>query len=431
MNKPIKNEFQQISFYLYVLLLMAAFIFLFHQGLQPVNDTASYLSFEPYRSPLYPWLLHLLYPHQSLLLLLQLMVSYISIIIVSEVLQRHFALPHWIKYTIVLATIAYALFIGKYANLIETEGLSFGLFLLDIAAIIQWLDKPKYRFIIYQVILLYLLILLRPQLMILAIASLCLPLLIWQTKKLPWHLCLAMFIIFIIVFLGARVTDKIYHSTVNQAYTSDTISGGSFLVQPIFFATADDANLFTGAEKIYFQSVYQQLQQRQFISGQVFTQYIQTHPGVQHPVFHSVFAYEENYNQMLWQILYPTALKTFPLEQVNSELNHIALVLLEAHPKNNGIFYTVRWLNAFSNQYFLLAVFLLIASLFLFKQFLASARTLWQNFGIIIFIIYYLNTTVNVFFNIFVPRVSIYSDWLLMIWLIILLNYAFTKKGSQ
>lgn len=241
-NKIVKS--------LFILLLVFISIYTLHLGVFPLGrDSIQYVNGSGIRSAGYPFFLkfnHILFGNWEYraVIITQLILGITASIYASKSLQRLIDLP---EYFIYLFTIIFLIpyFFGdyKFANHIMTEGLSYPLYLFAFSNFLKGIVLRQYRPIYTYILTLFILVLLRPQMMftyILGFLGWCYVALYFNGDKQKKILLL---LTLISIALLTNITDKTYHYFKNGFFGVEPMFNFSLVVAPLYFSIPADAIL--------------------------------------------------------------------------------------------------------------------------------------------------------------------------------------------
>lgn len=318
-------------------------------GMQPIltPDTGSYLEGHFFREPGYPFVVQVALAlagttYAQVLVILQQLAGVVSSYFLCAFLRRRFELPYWLfALCMVVCLVPYlSVHTGKIGNTIQSEGLTYPLFLIAfrfLFASLADLDTKAFAAYIY---VLTLLLLTRMQFMIFLPASLfCIGYFAFAAsqKKQAAGLLLLLLSSFVI----SNVIIKANNYVSYGIFASPPTTYQQALVAPLYLAKKSDAALFDNQQqrKLFLQ-VFEKIQKRK-----AHTNFYS--PATSRRVFH----FNSCYNIISWQILYPLALEDYTHRHPGASTFTAAIALDTMFKKM-----TIKLIRANFKQWFLLLV---------------------------------------------------------------------------
>jgi hypothetical protein len=231
------------------LILMCAY--LIHIGVLPfVNpDTTQYVHESAFRSPGYPWFLHIdmgiLGAHNfSLTFALQLILGVVSSIYAGSKLRKLLNLPHYMSYLFsIIFLIPYFFGDYKFANRLLSEGICYPLYLFGFSNLLIGLTEKRVKNFYIFFVCLFLMVLTRPQMIFLYPISAVAVLYACVFFKNKTSIKVMLILTLLATIIGANITDRAYHYFKHGHFAKEPVFGFSLVVAPLYLSHASDAKL--------------------------------------------------------------------------------------------------------------------------------------------------------------------------------------------
>ncbi len=348
----LKNGWLNEFAYLILGVLIAGFLCTHSPNLEYDIDP-SYLLFGPSRPPLYPifiWLFRWAGPYQFFLIMwLQGVLLFSALLYARNWLRKNLQISDFLIFMVCLLVV---LTIGFHFQIwfIQSEGLSFPLFIVTFFVLIECFEKFNLKKIFYLAVLVSLLVLTRLQFyyFYLVFVLLC-GWYLWQRTSMQ-KASLAVLILVGSV-CATTVVDHGYHYLKHGNFSGGSYSGLMFLVQTLFLADNNAADYFENpTEKSYVQAMINQrnaqgLNQDASLITSLKPSYLQ----------YAYQSYSKNYLvlQKIIDITFNTSventLETASIYKANAAAMNINKVLMLHEAKKNLIFLLWKFVQCMGN----------------------------------------------------------------------------------
>ncbi len=278
-------------------------------GITPIftADTGSYLEGHFFREPGYPFVMQTAMTiagsaYATVLVILQQLAGILAAYLLCAFLRERFELPYWLfcLITVIVLSPYFTVHTGKLGNTIQSEGITYPLFLLALRLLLMSLADVNTKAFAAYIYVLTLLLLSRSQFLIFIPASLfCLGYFAFiasQKKQAA-----GLLVLFLFALLVSNTIIKANNYVSYGIFASPPTTFQQMLIAPLYLAKETDATLFeTTEERELFQQVFRKMKEKK-----AHTSFFS--PAVSRHVEH----FTNSYNRISWQSLYPLGLAQY------------------------------------------------------------------------------------------------------------------------
>lgn len=347
--------------------LLAAMIVFFLSAQTPNvdYDASTYIHFDAIRPPIYPafiWLFHWMGRFQfEGVVWTQSILTFSSFIYARYWLKKYLQLSDVLIFMVILFVLITISFHFQM-NFVESEGLSFPLFIITFFTLVECFQKFDIKKIVLLSLLVGVLILMRLQFYF--FYPVFAMLLFWHflkdTPRKP------LFVAFVILFgsvLLTQLIDRSYHYFKHGSFGTASYYGLGTIIQPLYLAGKDTPNYFQDKqEKATFQNIISQFDQRELRRFAA----LLTSFKLKHYEYANE-EYSKNYTAM--QTIVANAIKPFSFLEGNKITGDITKTLVLQQPTKNLLFYGWKVIDAFGGvPVFLFYCLILFAVLFRIRK---------------------------------------------------------------
>ena len=240
--------------------------------------------------------------YATVVVILQQLAGVLAAYFLCSFFRERFELPYWLFSLIMVIALSpyFSVHTGKIGNTIQSEGLTYPLFLLALRYLFLSIADVNTKAFAAYIYVLTLLLLSRSQFLIFIPASLfCLGYFAFVAAKK--RQATGLLVLFVFALLISNTIIKANNYVSYGIFASPPTTFQQMLVAPLYLADKDDAKLFeTTEERQLFEQVFQRILQKK-----AHTSFFS--PAVSRHVSHFI----NNYNEISWQSLYPLALAQY------------------------------------------------------------------------------------------------------------------------